>query len=51
MRVESTCGVNERQFVSQSTILQSRKKQCKVTYLSRKAERKDHTEEFLCKIS
>ena len=45
MRVEITCGVNAKVLVSELTLLQSRKKNCKMTYVKWKANRKEHTEE------
>ena len=54
MRVEITCGVNEKQFVSELTLLYSRKrkkKHCKMTYLNWKGNRKEHTEEALYTFS
>ena len=46
MRVDITCGVGEKQFVSKPASLQARKNHCKVTYLNWKANRKEHTEDL-----
>ena len=49
--VEITCGVNEKQLVSDLTFIYARKKHRKVTYLNWKANRKEHPVETLYKLS
>ena len=51
MRGEITCGVNEKQFVSELTLSESRTKQCKMTYVKWRANSKEHTEEYLFNLS
>ena len=51
MRVLITCGVNEKQLVSELTLLQSITKPCKMSYVKWRANSEEHTEEALFNLS
>ena len=51
MRVQIACGVTEKQLVSELTLLQSRAKHCKMSYVKWRANSKEHIEKALFNLS